>query len=153
VAFRDYLREHPEARDEYRTLKLDLAHRHPRDRAAYQEGKGTFIRRILVRAGVSIAQQSDVVAVNGARLWTALQGRGIPMVLCHGGPGGYDYLAPVAEMVGDDCLVLRYDQRGSGRSEAIVSTSAIPRAVAAPNLARESGIYWETDLAGSRGSV
>jgi proline iminopeptidase len=119
VAFRDYLREHPEAREEYRTLKIELTRRHPTDRAAYQEGKGTFIRRILVRAGVSIAQQSDVVAVNGARLWTALQGRGIPMVLCHGGPGGYDYLAPIAEMVDDECLVLRYDQRGSGRSEAI----------------------------------
>jgi len=29
VAFRDYLREHPEARDEYRTLKLDLVRRPP----------------------------------------------------------------------------------------------------------------------------
>jgi GrpB-like predicted nucleotidyltransferase (UPF0157 family) len=47
VAFRDYLREHPEAREEYRTLKLDLAHRHSRDRAAYQEGKGQFIEHIL----------------------------------------------------------------------------------------------------------
>jgi proline iminopeptidase len=40
------------------------------------------------------------------------------MVLCHGGPGAYDYLEPVAAMVDDLCRVLRYDQRGSGRSQA-----------------------------------
>jgi len=50
VAFRDYLRDHPEAREEYRKLKLDLARRHLRDRAAYQEGKGAFIERILLVA-------------------------------------------------------------------------------------------------------
>jgi len=38
------------------------------------------------------------------------------MVLCHGGPGLWDYLAPVAAMVEDLCTVHRYDQRGSGRS-------------------------------------
>ena len=41
------------------------------------------------------------------------------MVLCHGGPGGYDYLAPVADMVSDLCQVIRYDQRGSGRSQPV----------------------------------
>jgi proline iminopeptidase len=57
-------------------------------------------------------------SINGVYLWTAIQGRGLPMVLCHGGPGGYDYLEPVAAMVDDLCRVLRYDQRGSGRSQA-----------------------------------
>ena len=38
------------------------------------------------------------------------------MVLCHGGPGLWDYLAPVASMVEDLCTVHRYDQRGGGRS-------------------------------------
>jgi GrpB-like predicted nucleotidyltransferase (UPF0157 family)/aminoglycoside phosphotransferase (APT) family kinase protein len=47
VVFRDYLREHPEAREEYRTLKLGLAQRHPTDRAAYQERKGALIEHIL----------------------------------------------------------------------------------------------------------
>ena len=58
------------------------------------------------------------VSINGVCLWTAIQGSGMPMVLCHGGPGGYDYLEPVAAMVDDLCRVLRYDQRGSGRSQA-----------------------------------
>lgn len=41
------------------------------------------------------------------------------MVLCHGGPGGYDYLFPIADMVSDLCQVVRYDQRGSGRSQPV----------------------------------
>ena len=63
--------------------------------------------------------QEQVLQVNGVRLWTAVQGNGIPMVLCHGGPGGYDYLGPVADMVSDLCQVVRYDQRGSGRSQPV----------------------------------
>jgi proline iminopeptidase len=63
--------------------------------------------------------REQVLPINGVRLWTAVQGKGKPMVLCHGGPGGYDYLAPVADMVSDLCQVIRYDQRGSGRSQPI----------------------------------
>ncbi|MGZ4248101.1 MAG: alpha/beta fold hydrolase [Solirubrobacteraceae bacterium] len=58
------------------------------------------------------------VEVPGATLWTASRGTGQPMVLCHGGPGLSDNLAPVAEMVEDLALVHRYDQRGSGRSRS-----------------------------------
>ena len=63
--------------------------------------------------------QEEVLLINGVRLWTAMQGTGQPMVLCHGGPGGYDYLAPVADAVSDVCQVVRYDQRGSGRSQPV----------------------------------
>ena len=63
--------------------------------------------------------EEQVLQINDVRLWTAVQGKGIPMVLCHGGPGGYDYLGPVADMVPDLCQVVRYDQRGSGRSQPI----------------------------------
>jgi pimeloyl-ACP methyl ester carboxylesterase len=31
---------------------------------------------------------------DGARLWTATEGDGRPVVLCHGGPGSTDTLAP-----------------------------------------------------------
>ncbi len=61
--------------------------------------------------------REQVMIINDARIWTAIQGNGIPLVLCHGGPGGYDYLQSVADMVDDLCEVIRYDQRGSGRSE------------------------------------
>ena len=59
----------------------------------------------------------ELVTVNGGALWTATQGAGPPVVLCHGGPGIYDYLEPVAAMVEDLATVHRYDQRGCGRSE------------------------------------
>lgn len=53
-----------------------------------------------------------------AELWTATSGSGPPLVLAHGGPGMWDYMGPVAEMVDDLVTVHRYDQRGSGRSPA-----------------------------------
>ena len=52
-------------------------------------------------------------------MWTATQGCGPPVVLCHGGPGIYDYLGPVAAMIEDVATVHRYDQRGCGRSEDV----------------------------------
>lgn len=59
------------------------------------------------------------VSANGASIWTATQGSGPPVVLCHGGPGIYDYLGPVAAMIDDVATVHRYDQRGCGRSDEI----------------------------------
>lgn len=38
------------------------------------------------------------------------------MILCHGGPGLWDNLGPVAALVHPTRLVHRYDQRGCGRS-------------------------------------
>ena len=63
-----------------------------------------------------VASEQRVTA-NGVSLWTATQGSGPPVVLCHGGPGLYDYLEPVAGMIDDLAAVYRYDQRGCGRSE------------------------------------
>jgi proline iminopeptidase len=60
----------------------------------------------------------EEVEVQRARLWTASQGAGPALVVCHGGPGLSDNLKPVAEMVDDLALVHRYDQRGSGRSRS-----------------------------------
>lgn len=39
------------------------------------------------------------------------------MVLCHGGPGLWDFLEPVAAMLDDIAIVHRWDQRGAGRSD------------------------------------
>ena len=58
------------------------------------------------------------LAVNGLSTWTATQGSGPPVVLCHGGPGSYDYLEPVAAMIDGMATVHRYDQRGCGRTES-----------------------------------
>jgi GrpB-like predicted nucleotidyltransferase (UPF0157 family) len=47
LAFRDYLRAHDEARDEYVALKRVLAERHPFDGQAYADDKSEFVQRIL----------------------------------------------------------------------------------------------------------
>jgi proline iminopeptidase len=54
---------------------------------------------------------------DGARLAAYISGRadGLPMLLCHGGPGLWDYLAPVAELL-PEFSVHRFDQRGCGGS-------------------------------------
>lgn len=47
ILFRNYLRRHPEAREEYANLKMRLAQQYPTDRDAYLAGKDPFITRIL----------------------------------------------------------------------------------------------------------
>lgn len=53
---------------------------------------------------------------DGAVFWTAVGGSGPPVVCCHGGPGLWDYLAPLAALLVDSFTVVRFDQRGCGRS-------------------------------------
>jgi GrpB-like predicted nucleotidyltransferase (UPF0157 family) len=47
LAFRDRLRADDALRDAYAQLKHELATRFPRDREAYIEGKGPFVRNVL----------------------------------------------------------------------------------------------------------
>ena len=55
----------------------------------------------------------------GAKLWTISAGNGVPIVLCNGGPGCCDYLAPVAAMLDDITQVIRFEARGCGRSDPL----------------------------------
>ena len=50
LAFRNTLRAQPAVREAYAALKVDLARRYPRDRAAYIEGKGVFVRQVVAEA-------------------------------------------------------------------------------------------------------
>ncbi len=50
LAFRDWLRSHPEDATAYERLKRDLAERHPRDIYTYADAKTAFIREIEARA-------------------------------------------------------------------------------------------------------
>jgi len=54
---------------------------------------------------------------SGTKLWSIATGTGTPLILCNGGPGCDDYLGPVAEMIEDLCTVVRFEQRGCGRSD------------------------------------
>ncbi|MEU6258861.1 alpha/beta hydrolase [Streptomyces sp. NPDC047043] len=63
-----------------------------------------------------------VVADDGVRLWAARSGGdGDPLVLCHGGPGLWDYFEDLAELLADLTPVVRWDQRGCGRSQRSVA--------------------------------
>ncbi len=50
LAFRDYLRTHPDARDAYGALKMANAEKFRYDIDGYIEAKGPFIREMLVKA-------------------------------------------------------------------------------------------------------
>ncbi|MFL5639193.1 MAG: GrpB family protein [Gemmatimonadaceae bacterium] len=48
--FRDYLRAHRDAANEYQKLKTELVRRFPNDREAYTDAKTEFVREILRKA-------------------------------------------------------------------------------------------------------
>lgn len=58
------------------------------------------------------------VTVAGGSLWTESFGRGLPVVLAHGGPGLSNNLESVGGMIEDIARVHLYDQRGAGRSSS-----------------------------------
>lgn len=55
---------------------------------------------------------------DGVGLWFEQtgDGPGVPLVLCHGGPGMWDNLGPLAALLDQERPVVRWDQRGCGRS-------------------------------------
>lgn len=63
------------------------------------------------------------------RLWSAGRSQGPPVVLCHGGPGLWDDLGPLARFIEGRAMVQRYDQRGCGRSEGGAGPFTIERFV------------------------
>lgn len=50
LAFRDYLRTHPEAANEYARLKIDLAKQFYNNRVLYTESKGDFVSQTVEKA-------------------------------------------------------------------------------------------------------
>lgn len=50
LAFRDYLRSHPEDASNYAALKGELAARHQRDRERYTDAKTEFVREVTAKA-------------------------------------------------------------------------------------------------------
>jgi proline iminopeptidase len=66
---------------------------------------------------------------DGAQLWTAASGYGTPVVLCHGGPGLWDYLNDVAALLNHAHTVIRFEQRGCSRSTGREGPFTVAQAV------------------------
>lgn len=64
------------------------------------------------------AVQSGVVSVNGAQLYYEIYGAGHPLVLLHAGIADCRQWDDQIEAYAERYLVIRYDQRGWGRSDA-----------------------------------
>jgi proline iminopeptidase len=76
-------------------------------------------------------------------LWTDESGNGAPLVLCHGGPGLWDYFDAVAALLGGYARIIRWDQRGCGRSQRrgpytvarfVADLEAIRQQIGAPQI-------------------
>lgn len=63
--------------------------------------------------------------VPGGKIWYKVTGtgKGVPVVLLHGGPGGSSFYLKPFEDLGNDRQVVRYDQLGSGKSDVITDTT------------------------------
>lgn len=73
-----------------------------------------------------------VEADDGVELWVERTGGGpgTPLVLCHGGPGLWDNLGPLAALLDHDRPVVRWDQRGCGRSGGVDGPFSLARSLA-----------------------
>src|SRR2546421_4124493 len=58
-----------------------------------------------------------VCAVNNCGRGTGEAGRGEPLIMCHGGPGLWDMTGSLSARLAGNFRVIRWDQRGCGRSE------------------------------------
>jgi len=79
-----------------------------------------------------LSGMSDTAVVrlrDGTELWTAVSGTGPPVVCLHGGPGLWDYLAPLAALLDEEFTIVRFDQRGCGRSTGHRGPFTIEQAV------------------------
>ena len=135
VALRDVLSGDEDLRDRYAAVKRELAGQQL-DAENYGASKSGIIDEILARGGLSgperVAIRSgnesiaacrraddEVIADDGKTLWVEESGAaGSPsVVLCHGGPGSADHLEELRDLLVDAGLrVIRWDQRGAGRS-------------------------------------
>lgn len=53
ITFRDYLRKHADAREDYSKIKKEMAKKYPEDIEAYIEGKQPIIDRIYKKCGLA----------------------------------------------------------------------------------------------------
>ena len=92
------------------------------------------------------------LAVPGGRIWYKVtgSGRGTPVILLHGGPGFSSFYLKPFEELGNDRVVIRYDQLGGGKSDTTSDTTlfTIPHFVAELDSLRAHLGYDKVDVFG-----
>jgi proline iminopeptidase len=85
-------------------------------------GEGRFDRSVITTVALT---DSSRLAVDGGEIWYRVTGTGggTPVILLHGGPGFSSYYLKSLEALGDDRLVVRYDQLGGGKSDHTEDTT------------------------------
>ena len=82
------------------------------------------------------------VGVDGGRIWYAKMGNGsgTPLIVVHGGPGSGSCGLRVWEALGDERVVVRYDQLGAGKADHPTDTTlfTVERAVRELQALRDS---------------
>lgn len=86
---------------------------------------------LIIAGGVrTAAAQEGYAQASGARVFYRIVGEGPPLLLVNGGPGwSSEHMTPVARRLGESFQVIRFDQRGTGRSvPAVVDSTTITMA-------------------------
>lgn len=74
-----------------------------------------------------LVEQEGYVSVTGGKIWYRVigKGKGIPLLLTHGGPGGTSRSFYQFVPIGNDRPIILFDQLGSGRSSHHTDTSLL----------------------------
>ncbi|MHA2105318.1 MAG: alpha/beta fold hydrolase [Candidatus Hodarchaeales archaeon] len=59
----------------------------------------------------------EIIRINSVKLWINRSGNGKPFLFLLGGPGLTDYLSPFADLFTNHFQMVRFEQRGVGKSE------------------------------------
>ena len=93
----------------------------PAQSASADSSKGDTTPPAIPALGPGEAQ----LAVDGGTIWYKLSGtgKGLPVIMLHGGPGFSSYYLKSLEELGNDRAVVRYDQLGGGKSGGLTDTT------------------------------
>ncbi|OYZ00624.1 MAG: proline-specific peptidase [Sphingobacteriia bacterium 28-36-52] len=80
-----------------------------------------------ITAFAQLKEGEGKVSVQGGKIWYRIigKGKGIPILMLHGGPGGTSRSFYQFESIGNDRPLIIFDQLGSGRSDYHTDTSLL----------------------------
>jgi proline iminopeptidase len=87
-----------------------------------------FIKiQFSITAFAQLKEGEGKVSVQGGKIWYRIigKGKGIPILMLHGGPGGTSRSFYQFESIGNDRPIIIFDQLGSGRSDYHTDTSLL----------------------------